>query len=158
LSIRKPFDLKYVAGIVDGEGCVRISLNKAAIQANKRPRVTMALTVSNTYKPLLYKLKRQFGGTIHHVNHASIKHKDSYNWVLSERAACLLLKKLLPFMFIKKKQAKLAIRLLALKDKLRRTKKGRPQGAPLTDEEYEQRLVIVQESKALNHRGKLVAA
>lgn len=152
-------DIRYVAGLVDGEGCISIHINKAALQANKKARIVFQLSISNTNLPILQAIKRQFGGAIH--AHKSIKrlrpeHKLGYNWTISERAACGFVSRILPHLHIKKRQALLALKLLRLKNKYleRKRKGGVSIGCPLTKQEYSQRVKIAKQCHLLNRRGQ----
>lgn len=156
VSLKTKIDIRYLAALIDGEGCVSIQLNRAALQANKRPRVVFQLSISNTWFPLIQDLKRDFGGAFH--AHQSTKkkrpeHKQGYNWTISERAACNLLRKVLPYLRVKRRQALLAIELLRLKNVYKQTKRGRPRGAPLTAREYRQRVRLFVLCHKLNRRG-----
>ena len=144
-------DLAYIAGIVDGEGC--ISLNLCHIYHGKRikegTRITIALSVYNTYFPLLKYLKAAFGGTLYNAENPKgfSSKKALYQWRVAEQRACEILKLLLPHLKVKKKQAILALRLAA--------RKRRNKGRRLTAFEIKTRLKIVSDCHKLNQKGGL---
>jgi len=108
----------------------------------------MQLQVANCYKPLIDKLKRDFGGTIQrHLDRYNRHARPSWRWCLSEQAACRFAKKLLPYLFIKKRQARLLLQLGLLK-------KGNG-SQRLTNHQIRQRLEIARECKRLNKRGRV---
>lgn len=147
--------LEYLAGIIDGEGCVCVHVNRAALQKNKRPRVVIQMTVANTNKTLLEDLQAEYGGSIHlHLStqRARPEHKPSFNWTVGEQAACALLLRVRPFLRIKGPQADLAMELGRLKRSY--SKKGRTAGGPLTDTEYATRLKLAEICHLLNKRGQ----
>jgi len=49
--------LGYLAGMIDGEGCISISRSGTSLNCS--------VTVSNTYLPVLEFLQKEFGGNIH---------------------------------------------------------------------------------------------
>lgn len=142
--------LPYVAGIVDGEGCISIHVNRsrAARFANQKPRVVMQLAVSNCCERLIDQLWFQFGGTKQkHLDRYNPRARDNWRWCLSEQAACRLVEKLRPYLFVKQKQADLLLKL----GQLKAANKSRT----LTDQDVQQRLEIAQECGELNKRGRM---
>ena len=145
----KKFSLEYIAGIVDGEGCISIHVNRAraARFANQQPRVVMQLAVSNCYKPLIDALHQQFGGTINrHQDYHNPNARPNWRWCLSEQAACKLVSKLFPYLFIKAKQAALLLMLGKMK-----ALNGRHR---LSNAQVKERLRIAKMCSRLNRRGR----
>jgi len=101
--------LEYVAGLFDGEGCVNIVKSKRKGYKNYYFQVWVA--VYNSYKPVLEKLEKQFGGFVIPQQ----KHKDKshhltkWRWGLSGKETIEFLKQILPYTVIKTEQIKLAI-------------------------------------------------
>lgn len=97
-------DLAYMAGLVDGEGCVGVHLRK-------RGDMLTVLNVANTDPNLMSWIQERFGGRIY----IHKRHKDKPRWkvCLSWRVVNLqarsILKVLIPFLTIKKERAELAI-------------------------------------------------
>ena len=101
----KDIRLAYMAGIVDGEGC--ISVRKRGKWGN-HPQVD----VVNTNIEVLELMKCMFGGCIlnHHIK--SKTRKKCYVWRQSYLPASETLEQLLPYLIIKKRHALLAIQLV----------------------------------------------
>lgn len=88
--------LPYVAGILDGEGCVGFSRTRKSIY----PRVFIV----NTYLPLLEKLKEQFGGDINPLSLRKENWKQGWAWRSSWSKSVKFLEDIYPYIFIKKNQ------------------------------------------------------
>ena len=96
--------LAYVAGIIDGEGCIGLHKN----MQYKHPSYTVRVYVGNTNEWLIQFLKIQFGGFI-----TTKKAKDNRNqvwaWELRARKACIFLRLILPYLQMKRANAELAL-------------------------------------------------
>jgi hypothetical protein len=113
----KRTDLAYVAGIIDGEGCISLtrSKNEKGIQVH--------VQIDHTNEWLLQWLKFAFGGvvTLRHDKREEIKGwKSMYCWRLRTAEALEFLKLIYPYLRLKKVQAEIAIKVLEM-----RGKKGR---------------------------------
>ena len=94
--------LDYLAGLVDGEGCIRLHPSNRGKYRKFYPRVQ----VTNTYKPVLELLVSQYGGAIHSATKPQKEGwKLKHDWRLTGDKARELLKELLPFLIIKKEKA-----------------------------------------------------
>ena len=108
--------LEYLAGLVDGEGCIRLTQTNGGKQGGKLyyyPR----LQVTNTFKPIIEELQKEFGGGVRHSsskNHPNWK--DKYDWVADGDTARTILKQIVPYLRIKKDRA---IEVLSLDQKVR---------------------------------------
>lgn len=141
--------LPYVAGLVDGEGCISIHVNRTrSLQfANQMPRVVMQACVSNCHRPVLELLKTQFGGKIHkHHDKYNPRARDSFRWLVSEQQACKFIRKVYRWLVIKKKQADLLLELGKLK-----ARNGRKR---LSKASVECRLELAKKCGELNKRGR----
>jgi len=107
-------DLAYMAGIVDGEGCIDIYKHKAAKRSVREYRYTMRLTVGMGRPELPKRLLSLFGGTVHISKPVNSNRSAEWRWSVSSRKAMRVLKEVLPFLFLKKDQAKIAIELQTL--------------------------------------------
>jgi hypothetical protein len=98
--------LAYVAGLFDGEGCIYIGA-LAIGRDRKTPQYFLNVLISNTFLPVLKKVRSQFGGSIHQ------QREGIYQWVASGRLALPFLRALLPHLQIKRKQAEIGIAFCA---------------------------------------------
>lgn len=118
--------LAYIAGIVDGEGC--IDTFKSGDRVTYQPRIT----VVNTNKEVLQFIIAVFGGTVTTRSKVA-RCKQTYSWTRGGLPAAEILERLLPYFIIKKRHALLAIQLVSCP----------------TSKDYE----IVKEISKLNRRG-----
>src|SRR4051812_43729904 len=101
-------DIAYVAGIIDGEGC--ISLHKVKSDDNHLyDRLYPRLTVGMTNDDVIFTLHKNFGGSIYKITRKNKKHKDYFVWKIMGQPTVELLEKTLPHLIVKLQQAKLAI-------------------------------------------------
>lgn len=149
MATRK-LDIRYVAGIVDGEGCITIHVNRshAARFANQQPRIVMQVLVSNCFKPLIDQLHRQFGGHVaKHRDNYNPRARDNWRWGVSEQAACRFVSRILPYLVVKRRQAELLIELGRLK-----AKNGQHR---LTNKQVSERMSLAERCSELNKRGRV---
>lgn len=130
----------WVAGIVDGEGCIGI------FKARKSYRLTLA--VSMTHKPTIERLKSLLKvGSITHNKSASSKWKDSWSLHISGEDAVAVIRRLLPYLFTKRAQADLAI------EYGEKCLHERRVGEWVSEEKELLRAVLAEEMQELNKRG-----
>ena len=97
----------YLAGIIDGEGSFIISRSDRGNYDNYYGRIH----VKNTDKRLMKWLVEKFGGTVNVHKPKSEKHSVAYSWYFGGNAKSkeLLLLSLMPYLIIKREQAKLLV-------------------------------------------------
>ncbi len=124
-----PPNLGYLAGMIDGEGCINISRRMA--KGGIRPSYRLELIIANNHRPMLEALGATYGGSIHEVS------AGHFQLRFGAAATFAVLTNCLPFLLIKGRQARIALDFYATFDQ------------PLTDA-----LVEVRESmkKALMER------
>lgn len=100
--------LSYLAGFLDGEGCIGIS------RSRHKGRISYGayIKVTNTDMRSLLWLEKNFGGGIcRNSSKTTYPHKKPlFQWSLYGKRACELSKKLIWILIIKKKQAELLCR------------------------------------------------
>jgi hypothetical protein len=103
--------LAYVAGLLDGEGCILISRHKKQRASGKVGlEYFFQVGITNTDKPIIDWLKTTFGGNVsNHSSSSKNKGKPGWQWRLSSKHARPFLVSILPHLRIKQKQAALAI-------------------------------------------------
>jgi len=102
-------ELAYWAGFVDGEGSIKIIKRRPGRGATN-PSYIPYLAIINTNKAIIEELKRVFEtGTIWHKKPSKPNHRDAYGWYVSAKKCVEILKKLLPYLKIKKPQAETLI-------------------------------------------------
>jgi len=144
--------LIYLAAIIDGEGSIGVELsspctikrNGKEVWQRKKNYYICRVAVINTNTGLLDWIKENFKGSISTHNKGAANRKPCYRWQLFGKDQKAFLEKIIPFLFIKKKQAELVLKL--------RNTVGKT-GRLLTDEVLEKRRQIWLKCKELNKLG-----
>lgn len=133
MSTYTELDLAYIAGLLDGEGCIHIGA-----MTTKRGSLSYALTVNvaNTFYPVLEFVRDRLGGVI------SPQRKDFYQLIWCSKLAQEVLLLLLPYLIIKRELAELSI---CFQDIIN-SKQDR---CPLSDVELEVRKILYVKSREL---------
>lgn len=109
----------YAAGILDGEGSISISATNLLTSAgNVYKGYDLKVMISNTDVGLMNWFKANFGGVWYAggQNSKVAQTKPCYRWILTDYAAMeLFILAVLPYMLIKREQAKLALEYIRLK-------------------------------------------
>ena len=142
-------ELAYIAGLFDGEGS--ISVYKERTTSYRLARIHVDL--QNTNVAIVKYLKDYFGGYFRVRILPS--GKPCGVWMVSCKKAIDVLGQLLPYLRIKKEQARLAIEIYSLTNRERRNdfRNGAGQFKRLPKEELNRVNVLTQEIKQLNHGG-----
>lgn len=99
---------KYVAGLVDGEGCVAVGFRHK--NGNIFLQLSLQLTLTESCKFVLDMLKNSFGGNLYRQEYESKNWKPTYCWRVYEKTKLrALLQNLYNYSYIKKEQMKFAI-------------------------------------------------
>jgi hypothetical protein len=133
-------ELAYLAGIIDGEGCIGLRLPGPSVTPSVRIEVT------NTDRRLISWLSDRFGG----YSSGPVRPTNSklaYRWTLAKRDDVRsLLEAMLPYLVIKDRQASLALEFFSNCPPL-------PQGPAATQEERILRLHYLEQMSLLNRKG-----
>src|SRR6266702_1138232 len=124
----------YLAGLFDGEGSVQIT-NRLAIR----------IRISNTYEPIIRRLRKQFGAYVNVVDPGRRKKphwKVGYVWQASGHVARNFLKLIGPYAVIKAKQIAIALQVVP-----------HIRGVKIQGKEAAQRKVLRHKLQLLNKRG-----
>ena len=96
-------DIRYMAGMVDADGCLSINFSGS----NKTG--TPVLTVTSTNMKLVNKIQSRYGGGISMRIHPNKKASICYNWRLCSKNAISLIKRISKYLIVKKPQADLLL-------------------------------------------------
>ena len=96
-------DKAYIAGFVDGEGCMGMYYRQGHI----RP----SFSVSNTNEKVINRIQSCLGGSKHIYKRKKQHWRDCYNLSFAHNKVEVILKKLLPYLVVKKKQAVIILSL-----------------------------------------------
>jgi hypothetical protein len=142
-------DPRYIAGLFDGEGCVSVCYSRLRYRVDgKTPIMALKIVVliSNTYKPILERLKRTYGGSICRTRRDErVGHKTGWSLRFTSTATQKrFLKVIVPHLIIKRRQAKLGMLYLTT---------ALIGGHRPTPEQWKIRTKVALELKNLNRRG-----
>jgi len=137
--------LYYLAGFLDGEGCIQIKKSNRSRITNKSPEYSVAVTISNTDITIPKMLRNIFGGSIFERKFKR-KWKNCYDWKVSNKKAIYFCKIIKPYLIMKQKQADNAI-LFGLTIEYWGAKR-------VSNETLNIREMIYMNNKKLNKRGK----
>ena len=105
----KKTDLAYIAGIIDGEGCIGLRRETLRRKDKKYATVRLYVSVSNTNEWLLQWLRFSFRGSLApcpRKNHQRL----AWEWCIVFKQARAFLEAIYPYLRIKKPQAEIALR------------------------------------------------
>ncbi len=101
----KRLNWKYLAGFIDGEGCIDLQVSHGKYI---QPRIRIGLAASSKF--IIDMLKNSYGGSIHHRKSANADWQDAYTWQLNGyKNVCKFLRNIINHLFIKKEQARLIL-------------------------------------------------
>lgn len=95
--------LAYLAGYIDGDGCIFIGLHK------NHTKKRINLIVASTNEQVLQLFKSNFGGNINLVKTTNKSWKQQFTWTLAKTDTLKLLPNIIPFLVEKKQFAEMAI-------------------------------------------------
>lgn len=98
IELSNEYKIAYIAGFLDGDGCISIPVSK--IPTN--PHHYLRITIVSINKLIIYWLQDNFGGFVY-------IRKPYFDWKIDGRSAANILRRALPHLQIKSKQAKLAL-------------------------------------------------
>ncbi len=132
----KNVELAYIAGLIDGEGCIGIYSYPDGRGVSRLHILDVVITNNN---PACYQfLKERFGGAVHERKYKAEFVNSNYQWRLRGIKAKDFLELIEPYLILKKQQAQLAIEFILEKKKYS-VQGGSKFGHPLKIEEIEKR-------------------
>ena len=115
-------DLRYIAGLFDGEGSVGVYGNQRSKQGFHL-RTQLCQGASKLSQQIFDELMTSFGGNLSTT--ISLSSKPYYNWQLNSDKAVHFLEVILPHLRLKKEQAEIAVDWQKTRPKMVRDKRGR---------------------------------
>jgi hypothetical protein len=99
---------KYLAGLIDGEGCIDLATTKVSEQFYIQPRLRIGMANSALF--LLEMNQLNFGGHLSSRESTNDKWQSSTTWALSGyKATCPVLRNVVNHLILKKEQARLCL-------------------------------------------------
>ena len=136
-------DAAYLAGLIDGEGC----LFARKVKSRNTVGVQSGLAIAMTCRHILEQMQELTGiGSV--ILSPSSKNqprgwKDCWRWDVGAQSVAMLIPKILPFLRIKRTQAELIIELAEIKRL----------SVPCRQNNIDRQFEIVEEMQRLNKRG-----
>lgn len=104
----KRLSWKYLAGLIDGEGCIDIVVNKRDDVYYVQPRVRITMTI--VAEELMDNICNNFAGNREYRTTNNPKWQDSITWSASGyNRACTFLRNITNHLIVKKEQARFAL-------------------------------------------------
>ena len=104
----KRLSWKYLAGLIDGEGCIDITVSKRNGQYYIQPRVRITMTI--VAEELMDNICNNFAGNREYRETNNPKWNDSITWNASGyNRACTFLRNIKNHLIVKKEQARFAL-------------------------------------------------
>ena len=134
----------YVAGLIDGEGCIHLDATGRTYKA----RVSVGMSAPAL--PLLQSLQEEWGGTLYQARKANDRWAAAYTWHLTSESAEALIRAVRPYLRLKVKQADLALEVQEHWRSLPRRANGQ---AIWSDEARATGLALKERMHVLNAKG-----
>ena len=99
-------DLRYMAGLFDGEGC--ISLVKQDRVNSAIPTYSVRVVIAMTHKPMVKAIHQQFGG-LYTERKGTEKSRNAFSVMWANRKAIPILSMLIPHLVLKREEAEIAL-------------------------------------------------
>jgi len=132
----------YLAGFIDGEGCITIH--------KQPPTYPIYISVTNTKTKILELLATNYGGKITTYAQKLPNRKPIHRWCVANIQAVKLIKDILPYLRLKKKVAELC---LLLHQTITDYRRRYPACRGTEPSELSRRFSIYSQVKELNKRG-----
>jgi hypothetical protein len=155
-------DVARLAAFIDGEGCIFVGQRNKLTGRMKTPQYSLSLVITNTHVEFINWLKDTFDGSVYFVKYEKCKHlgkKQIMRWQVNERMAAIILERCLPYMLIKREQARLGLVFMETKKPkthfIRRAD-GTIYPIQLNNRDIEKRAELKAEISRLNQSGGAV--
>jgi hypothetical protein len=138
-------DRAYLAGIIDGEGCI------TAVILSRRSEVQPVVSITNTDLRLMEWVSSRWPGWLEPMGRrTSIGRRECYRFITRSADLVTMLTDVLPYLILKREQADLVLELI--KTQWHPGQNRRQSGyARYTAVEREQRLALARQVQRLNH-------
>jgi hypothetical protein len=148
-----PQTLAYLAGVMDGEGCISIRRTKARPNGGLSTRYSVSVTVGNTNRDLIAVLVSAFGVGSVTYRYATRRKRACYLWALSSGGAQTVLEALLPYLVIKRQQAAVVLEFIEQFDSHKGGRPGAFGARRVGESELARRAALYEEIRILNRVG-----
>lgn len=145
----KQLQYAWAAGIIDGEGCIHIRLNRATDKTrHASDSYALVVKVTMCHEETVHRLRSIFNlGTTLKTIEESASRSAAYTWKCSSTHAALVLSYVRPFLVTKAVEADCALRFASLPP-------GRQGRRPVDTELLQQRRFLYTELRELKSRAR----
>jgi hypothetical protein len=104
----KQVSWKYLAGLIDGEGCIDLATTKVNDQFYVRPRLRIGMADNSAF--LLEMNQLNFGGILEHRESKQLNHQNSTCWTVNGyKLFCPLVRNVVNHLILKREQSRLCL-------------------------------------------------
>lgn len=144
--------LPYLAGIIDGEGCIGIRRSKPS-GSRRTPAYIASLTVGNTSRALIEEIVSAFLIGCVTYRAGTEKREACYVWSVQSLPAATIVRTLRPYLLVKRPQADILLEFMDGFESFRGARPGHKGGQLVSMEELSRREALYVRMKALNRNG-----
>ena len=152
--------LAYLAGAIDSDGTIGIKRSTYAMRVTRdsaQPAYSERMALRQVQRTIPDLLRRTFGGGLYITKSSARNGQALWSWSITDRRCAEALAILLPFLRIKRAQARNALRLRALKERSKayrvRSGRGHAGSSPRSARHSTAMEARYLEAKRLNHVG-----
>ena len=152
--------IAYLAGAIDADGTLGIKKSTYAVRVtkdSKQPSYSERVALRQVGDVVPKLLKKNFGGSFYITKPSAKRGQHLFSWAVTDMKAASCIRALLPFLLIKKNQAKncLALRSVKNRSKKARVSKGRGHAgsSPRNQRHSDSMETLYQNAKHLNSVG-----
>ena len=144
--------LAYLAGVIDGEGCIGIRKTKRA-GPFKSTRYSAILAVGNTSRPVIEQLIAVFGLGCVTYRYPTKTKRACYLWSASSLGAQRVLRMVFPYLIVERQQAAVLLEFVDDFDSFKGARLGKKGGQMVSPNESARRDRLYQQMRSLNRVG-----
>lgn len=144
-----PLSLAYVAGLLDGEGCITINGHPDKVTS---AAILVEVGMTKPALPILHQLESQFGGRVRPLRAATDRWAEAWQWTILGEPAAEMLEQVAPMLQLKVEQARAVLQFQRLRCS-QRTGLRPKQRAEWTQEALEDGRTFIQRIRELNRKG-----
>ena len=144
--------LAYLAGVIDGEGCIGIRKTKRT-GSFKSTRYSAVLTIGNTSRLLIEQLMAAFGAGCVTYRYPTKTKRACYLWTVSSLGARHVLCNVHPYLIVKRRQAAVLLEFIDDFDSFKGGRPGKKAGQLVSAGELARRERLYQQMRSLNRVG-----
>lgn len=117
-SVMKKIELAYLAGVMDSDGSFSIAIDTwRQRKFGQCPAYQEIVAIGQCDKQSMELLQELFGGTIRCQKSSGPNRRPVYYWQASNKVAIIVVRALLPYLRIKRRQAETLLALRKIKDR-----------------------------------------